>query len=166
MEVNIPVYKNSRSQADANGEIDLYRESHRLNLACRNAVEKAIAQNYDGTRLNPDCLKDVINTYGAERISMLLANTIQQKDWDQRFSMSNRIWAEGISIPDDPAYGGHQRWREYEISTHSTILDGFVNLFRKETTLSHKTSVHESLKKPTAKNEKLVAPPKQKEAER
>lgn len=158
MNEHIPVYKESREHAVANGELDLYRESHRLNLACKDAVEKAISQNFDGMRLNPDCLKDVLKTFGPERVSMLLANTIQMKDWDQRFSLSNRTWASSIPIPDDPIYHDYQRWNEYELTTHSTILDGFSDLLRKEIALSHKTSVHESLKQPAAKNEKAAAP--------
>lgn len=45
---DVPVYYESFGYAAENGEVDLYRISRQLNEECRNAIEEAIADNFDG----------------------------------------------------------------------------------------------------------------------
>ena len=41
-------YPYSAAEARERNELSLWRESHKANIACRNAIEEAIRQNFDG----------------------------------------------------------------------------------------------------------------------
>lgn len=69
--------------------------------------------------------------YGSERIAFVLANTIQQEAWDGRFSRDNKAWASEFPIPENMANGIDLN-RELIVSSHPAVLDGFVDMFRKE----------------------------------
>lgn len=84
-----PLYPYSAEEAGKRGELPLWRASHHANVACRNAIEEAVRQHFDGSYLENNCLDDVLKEYGYERTTWVLANTIQQKDWDGRFSDQN-----------------------------------------------------------------------------
>ena len=53
------VYKRSPEEARAVGETALFRESHKLNIACKKAIETAIRENFDGMHLKKECLNTV-----------------------------------------------------------------------------------------------------------
>ena len=75
--VKVPVYGQSPSYARATGELDIFRESHRTNIECKkDNIEKAIAENFDGMHLNKKAITDVMDRYGAERVSVVLAATV------------------------------------------------------------------------------------------
>ena len=48
------LYPYSSAEAKERDELPLWRESHKANIACRNAIEDAIRQNFDSTM--PTCL--------------------------------------------------------------------------------------------------------------
>ena len=50
------LYPYSTAEARERNELSLWRESHKVNIACRNAIEDAIRQSFDGMNLQPDCL--------------------------------------------------------------------------------------------------------------
>lgn len=54
-------YPYSAAEARKRNELSLWRESHKANIACRNAIEDAIRQNFDGMNLQTDCLKTVLD---------------------------------------------------------------------------------------------------------
>ena len=58
------LYPYSAAEARERNELPLWRESHRANIACRNAIEDAIRQSFDGMNLQTDCLKAVLDEYG------------------------------------------------------------------------------------------------------
>lgn len=58
------LYPYSVEDAKRADMLSLWRESHKTNIFCRNAIESAIRQNFDGMHLNPDCLKPVLDEYG------------------------------------------------------------------------------------------------------
>ena len=139
-----PVYKETAEYAINNGEIDLYRRSMRANVECRMAIEDAIADGYDGMRLDTSSVKDIIKQFGVERVEYVLANTVQQKDWDGRFSRDNKAWAKEISVcPDNRAAFSVGR-------PHPGLTDMFVSAARKELRSAEKTaekpSIREQLK--------------------
>lgn len=43
-----------------------------------------------------DAAKGVIETYGLDRVMLVLANTVQLQDWDGRYSPRNKEWAKTI----------------------------------------------------------------------
>ena len=58
------LYPYSREEAKRLNELSLWRESHKENVACKNAIEEAIRQNFDGMHLNADCAESVISQHG------------------------------------------------------------------------------------------------------
>ena len=156
---NLPVYLASATFARENGELDVYRASHRANMDCKSAIEDAISRHYADNRLDTSaCVQEVSDRFGMERIAFVLASTVQTKDWDGRISDSNKEWAKGI-----PALGKH----EYVCSqAHPGLINLFVNRFRKEQELAaqKKPSVLQKLNEAKAELPKK-SPVKTKEAE-
>ena len=74
MNGKIYVCRLSRNQAAELGMEETYWESYRQNEECAKAIEKAIAENYDGQRLKAGCAKEVIDRFGYERVDFVLAH--------------------------------------------------------------------------------------------
>ena len=124
------IYRESAAYAREHGQIDAYRFSRQENNACKDGIEQVIRDNFDGMHLNPGVIKPVINRFGAERTAYVLANTVQNAEWDQRYSRSNKEWAASVisgAVDED-------RRTSYLINSHPAVLDGFVDMFRKELT--------------------------------
>ena len=45
---NIPVYRHSAAYAVEHGELEAYKTSRVAGVACRDAIEKAVAKHYRG----------------------------------------------------------------------------------------------------------------------
>lgn len=125
----LKIYTLSAEEAKERGETALFRESHRMNVACRMAVETAIRENFDGMRLKGGCEAGVLAAYGRERVEWVLANTLQQNRQDGRFSKSNREWADALPVPATNSFGGDLR-QEFVVQSHPAVLDGFVRIVR------------------------------------
>ena len=152
----LTVYRETAEYAVNNGEIDLYRRSMRANVECRMAIEDAIADGYDGLRLDTSSVKDIIKQFGAERVEYVLANTVQQKDWDGRFSHDNKAWAKGISVcPENRAAFSVGR-------PHPGLTDMFVSAARKEFREAEKTAEKPSIREQLKTIAKELEPKKQK----
>lgn len=95
------IYRESSAYAREHGQIDAYRISRQENNACKDGIEHMIRENFDGMHLNPGVIKPVIDRFGAERIAYVLANTVQNAEWDQRYSRSNKEWAAKIMKGED-----------------------------------------------------------------
>ncbi len=100
------------------------RLEHQTKIACKEAVERAIADYFDGYHLADDSEKDVIQEFGTERVSYVLAYTVSCLSHDGRFSAENKEWAKGI----EPNGYGHA---DLFISSHPAVLDGFIGKVRK-----------------------------------
>ena len=98
---DLPVYRYPSSYARENNEMDAYRASRKACIACKEAIEKAVIENYRDDILSPDAAKHVVNTFGFERTMYVLAVTIRHKDWDGRFSRSNKEWAQTQPVFED-----------------------------------------------------------------
>jgi len=120
------VYLWSLSEAQKLGEVDLWRESYKENCTCARAIETAITDGYADNHLNTDAARDIIDRFGFNRVNWVLANTIQRKDFDGRFSQDNKEWAKSFYIPNDDI-----RWH-FEVDSHPGLTDLFVNRVRKE----------------------------------
>ena len=57
------LYPYSAKEARERNELSLWRESHRANIACRDAIEDTIRRSFDGMHLNEDCLAPVLTAY-------------------------------------------------------------------------------------------------------
>ena len=149
----IPVYRQTGMYAREHGELEQFRQSNVANIACRAAIEKAITENFDSMRLRADAASPVLSEFGSERVMFVLANTVQHKDWDGRFSRENKAWAAAFAIEPDVVMGMDRRL-QFVVSSHPAVLDGFITMTRKAVLESERPSVLESLKK--------KAPPKAK----
>ncbi len=164
---NLPVYPHSSAYAKEHGEMETYKESHRANIDCKNMIEDSIAGHYRDNRLDPVCVQEVIERYGMERTAFVLANTVQDKNWDGRISADNKEWAKSVTIPDDPTPWGGKRPHEFVCGhAHPGLINLFVNRFRKEQELAmeKKPSVLKKLQEAKADIPKK-SPGKVKEAE-
>ena len=157
------LYKHTAAYALEHGELEQYRTSLQANIACKNAIEAAIRQHFDGMHLNEAAVTEVMAAYGKERICYVVANTLQQKSWDERFSSSNKAWAAQFEIvaavrPDYDSRGA------FVVESHPAVLDGFTGLLRRE---CEKPSLYERLEKARSHAKpKRAAPTKRKEPER
>lgn len=126
-----PVYQHTLTYAMEHAEADDYLDSRRINIACKNAVEEAIDNHFDGMHLDSDVVEPVLKEYGQERLTYVLACTLQYKSWDGRFSRENKTWAESISVEENVNRGVDAN-TDYVVDSHPAVLDGFVNLARKK----------------------------------
>lgn len=120
------LYPYSSAEARERDELPLWRESHKANIACRNAIEDAIRQNFDGMHLDKDCITPVLEEYGYKRTAWVLANTLHELKWDGRFGHANKQWTERACIPTDLNHNS-----DFVVRSHPAVLDGFVTFYRK-----------------------------------
>ena len=125
---DVPVYYESFGYAAENGEVDLYRISRQLNEECRNAIEEAIADNFDGMNLADDATKSVVEQFGMERMGYILAYTLNYNNHDGRYSHSNKEWADTTCKGER----GSNIRTDWIVRSHPAVLNGFVDMYRKE----------------------------------
>ena len=66
------------------------------------------------------------------RTLYVLANTVQQKDWDERFSPANKAWAKTVDIPSNPDGFGGERNLDFVVDSHSGLVDLFLSQARQD----------------------------------
>ena len=111
---------------DSDGMAEMHRLSRTVDMRCKNAIEKAVEDGYDGSHLDTSGIKAIIDKYGADRVESVLAETVRSKDRDGRFSVSNKEWAKTVQpCPEDDA-------RHIVIDkAHPVLVNAFVDAFRK-----------------------------------
>ncbi|MFA0814548.1 MAG: DUF3849 domain-containing protein [Anaerofustis sp.] len=136
-----PVYKYPAVYARENDELEQYRVSYKANVACKNAIETAIRDNYRDNCLGKEAVKQVADQFGYERIFFVLANTVQRKDFDGRISYDNKDWAKTIHVFEDKNYFGEDRRSSFEVdSVNPGLTDIFINQARREYLLTQPLS--------------------------
>ena len=159
-----PLYPQDAAYAVAHNEMEHYTASLRINTACKNMIEDAIAAAYRDNSLKyvQEASKAVIDTFGFDRTMFVLANTIRIKSYDGRISPENKAWAQTIPICEAQ--------RNIIVDRcNPGLLDLFTNQVRKDSAAeqSHsqqKASVREKLR---SSSEKTVhSKPVNKEQER
>ena len=156
--VTTPIYNQSATHARKFGELEAFKASHWANIDCKKDIEKAIKEHFDGMRLDRKAIDDVMKRYGPERVSLVLAATVQVKAWDGRFSSSNKDWAFTFDFPDATNDLGFDRRDNYAVTSHPAVLDGFINLVRQ----AIKAKEHSAEKTEEKTASIPVAKPKQK----
>ena len=144
----IPLYTQSGEYAREHGELDAFRASLETNVACRDAIETAIGEGFDGMSLHADA-KGVLAAFGAERVSHVLAATLQGIRNDPRVSSGNQAWAATV-----PMFDTVSRHRDYLITSHPGVLSIFVTQARKEMDAMQK----QAEKKPSIKEQLATKP--------
>ena len=122
------IYKYSREEAQRSGELDLYRESRKENIACRYAVQEAINKYHQNNILDDAEAKSVIAAFGFNRTMWVLAASICYHSQDGRFSPENKKWARSVipSALTDKEIG------DYAADSHPALLNGFIDQVRRE----------------------------------
>lgn len=125
-----PIYKESFEYAYNHGEEEQHRASNHANIACKKAIETAIASHYHDNRLDTQAaVQEVVKQFGYERMFYVLANTVQTQGTDGRVSQANKKWAQTIPI----VFERGKRDTSYLITqTHPGLLDMFVSSARHE----------------------------------
>ena len=157
-----PLYTQSGTYAYEHGELEQYRASNEANMACKKAIEGAIRDHYSGYCLDGKAaVAEVVNTFGQERTMYILANTVRQEDWDDRFSRSNRDWAKTIPVHKNLDAWGEDRNSHLVVDSHPGLTDLFVSAFRKEYCQQQekgiKPSVRAKLQNQPAKNSPKIS---------
>lgn len=121
----LPLYKESLAYAKDNGEISKWRESFDETRRCAGALQKLIAENHaDMSLKTKPVIESAVAEFGAERVSLVLASTIQMRTGDGRISPANREWANGIEVPQD----GYTN--RILVNSHSCLIDGVVDDYK------------------------------------
>lgn len=122
-----PIYRQTFQYANEHGERDAYFASRRAFEACGRAIDESVNNHFDGMHLSDGVVQDVLTNFSAERVKLVLACTVQHKEWDLRFSRANREWAKTVDtscIGKEPYY--------CMANVHPAVLDGFVSMFRRQ----------------------------------
>ena len=130
---NIPVYKQSAEYAIEHDELPTYRESFRVNMACRDALESAIHESYHDYCLDTGkAATQVAAQFGIERMAYVLANTHSR--WATSFAQAGvGIRAMGTTqgdyfygeIPCTREMTSAEIAGEYEKETGNVIVETF-----------------------------------------
>ena len=117
---DVPVYRETANYAYEAGELDAYRTSRDANMACKEAIEAAISENYVDYRLSTRvAVETVLEQFSEERVQYVLANTVQHNLHDGRYHAENKDWAGRISVCEENS----------ESFIVSQVHPGLVNLF-------------------------------------
>ena len=104
-------------------EVERQLDEHYANLACRDGMEEIIRRGFDGARLDSGCAKRAIAEFGIQRVELVLADTVQSRFGDGRFSRQVREWAGARAISSKELGWG------YILSAHSAVVDGFTRQY-------------------------------------
>ena len=117
---DVPVYRETANYAYEAGELDMYRASLDANMACKEAIEAAISENYVDYRLSTRvAVETVLEQFSEERVKYVLANTVQHNLHDGRYHAENKDWAGKIAVCEENS----------ESFIVSQVHPGLVNLF-------------------------------------
>ena len=156
-----PVYPYPASYAQEHGELEQYRASNRANIACKEAIESAIREHYHDNQLDSQAAAQVVDAFGLDRTMYVLANTVQRKDWDARFSLGNKEWAKTIPIQENADAWGADRNCQFVVNSHSGLTDLFLSTVRQEycqkQEKAHKPSVRAKLQNKPEKNSPKIS---------
>ena len=139
---NTVLYKKSASEARDAGEIDLYRKSNKVNQTCAHMIDAVSSNHYENNSFHAkDTLNDLMERgYSAERIALVVAVNIADKDWDRRLSNTNISWANEY-LSDFHAEMMERRKGEYCVTMHPGLLNMFVDAVREEIAFRQETFI-------------------------
>ncbi len=121
----IDLYRYSVERAKHDNELDVWRESRDENVRCKKFLDEQVAKNFDGYTLSGDFLEDCVKEFGYDRTMWVIADTINERRGDGRFSKDNVEWAKRLNISRD------RHNYEFALNSHSCIVDSLANEVRK-----------------------------------
>ena len=142
-------------------------QEKRLNISCKEAIEEAIDGSYKGNSLDAKAAaQEVLDKFGPDRVQTILAATVQDKEWDARFSRENKAWAQTVPMPEGSEDGN--RRSHWVVDSHPGLVNLFVDQVRDmvREREKEKPSVIQQLKQEPTAGKTKAAPPKKREPER
>jgi hypothetical protein len=116
-----PIFYGSRKENK-----EAFWESHKQNVECAQALERALGEHFRNNRLDMEAVLDDMKEYGPERVSIVLANTMTLREGDGRFSSQNREWGQNVVLPESV-----QEYRHHlVIASHSVLVDAAIKQVR------------------------------------
>jgi len=126
MYASYPVYTPSQKYAIINGEFDLWKESFNINMKCKEFITDNIYFLWQNNNFN-EFIKELTDTFGLERAVFVLARTIQNEEFADRFGdavkqRANQVIYEDKMLEnrDDFKY---DRSRFFAISAFSSYME-------------------------------------------
>ena len=89
MYATYPIYYPSVRWAKENGEIELWRESFKINKECKGFIFMKAGAEYHNQNL-PGFIADLTERYGLERAMFVIGRTIVDSKWEERYDESSR----------------------------------------------------------------------------
>lgn len=130
-----PIYKNSSEFARTNGELEQFRASRLANMACKDAIEAAIQNHFDGHRLDSRAaVQEVVKNFGYERTLYVLAATVTFHERDDSFSLVNKTWAQTDPLFQEP--DSIRRSPVYMVTSVPELANEFLDTARRGYLLS------------------------------
>ncbi len=120
-----PVYLQTATYANEHAEMIAYRESHKLNEECRQAIDEAIQKNFNDNHLDMGFVDGVIEKYGMERVTLVFATTINEHEWDGRYKSENKDWAKTIPMSESD-----KERNNCCLNAHPALIDGVADKIR------------------------------------
>ena len=142
-------------------------QEERLNISCKEAIEEAIDGSYKGNSLDAKAAaQEVLDKFGPDRVQTVLAATVQDKEWDARFSRENKAWAQTVPMPEGSEDGN--RRSHWVVDSHPGLVNLFVDQVRDlaREREKEKPSVIQQLRQEPAAGKTKASPPKKREPER
>ena len=144
---SLPVYPHSGVYAMEHDELNEYLVSYLANVACRGAIEGAVANHYDGYRLDKAAVRQIVDTFGYDRTFHICGHSIRLQEWDGRISNGNTQWARSMNLEDDLDTLGKKCQTDYTLNGISAgLLNLFVNALRREYLLTQPLETSEIVK--------------------
>lgn len=119
-----PLYTGTIVEARSKGQLQQWKESFEANVQCKIAIESEIRKSFDGMYLDPGCAERVVAQFGIDRVRYVLSATLLEKDYDGRFSRSNKAWGAQTSVSEN------SRNYQFVVQSHPAVTDGFISQFR------------------------------------
>ena len=123
------VYPYSKKEAEQNNELGQWLGSHKLNIECKNAIEKALLLSLNTDDSIENMVKAVRDQFGYDRLNWVFANTVQHQIGSDNVSIDNKEWSKKFFF-DRSKTDDHTL--DFVIDMPTAILDGFVNQARQD----------------------------------
>lgn len=133
------LYLQTALYANEHNEMSDYRNSHKANENCKHGIDEAVRVNFDGMHLNDGFEKKLIDEYGMERVAFVVATTINEHEWDGRYSRTNKDWAKTIPMSES-----EDERSNCILNVHPAVLDGFADRIREKQTILYTTLKEEN----------------------
>ena len=124
----VPLYLDSRGNAERFGETELWKKSFRENVCCARAIEKAIRDSAgEDDSIRPGCAKQVLDEYGFKRTAFVLAHSVHTLGPLVKASPEIEAWSWQLPHSRDGDYG-----RYYRADTALLNLEEFIGQYQAE----------------------------------